>query len=166
MLLIQELYPNDTISNNNRLAFDEARVSVGTYLLYALYTHTQQRIRLYAMCTHRIHIATYYFVCDVHTSHTHRNVIVCMPLAHIAFSTSSTFHRIPARSFTVKSTLILPAATFVSCCKNQDRALLLLLEPLVVQLILLRKQHLAVSQRSGNHDLRFLGTFFALPTVS
>ena len=68
-----------------------ARVSVGAYPLYALYTHrkvfvckpsahfayTSQHIRSYATCTLRIHIATHSLVCHVHTSHTHCNIFVC-----------------------------------------------------------------------------------------
>ena len=51
---------------------DEAHVSVGTYPLYM-------------RC---IHIATYSFVCNMHTSQTHRNVFVCMPPAKITLSIS------------------------------------------------------------------------------
>ena len=70
--------------------------------------------KLYIRCMLCTHIARYSCVCHVYTSHTHRNVAVCIPRAHIALYTLSAFHRISARRFAVMSTLILPATISVS----------------------------------------------------
>ena len=62
------------------------QVLVRIICMRCIHNYTSQIISLYATCTHRIHIATYSFVCHVHTSHTNRNVFVSMPRVYIAYT--------------------------------------------------------------------------------